>query len=420
MQRKLSRWSALNVVVAALILLASSAIADPACESPQSFDMNSVRGRAEWANWCVSCGGTVNDNARSCDRGPNWKGGDGSGAVSYGNGSTDWRVSLFSEVGVPLIRDAVQSFFHTDPAQEAARLTRIRQLEEEALERQRQAAQMKQQKMEETHRRLLPQMKEMSPTLAPLGLKLGKDAEPPPAARTPLPKFDCPKTQLSLNRMETEVLKTMDDQITRLRELSRASSDEMRNVLLEKGQELLEDYALNQVKDFMTSRKAIDKMRSQLGLLKGKLERLRPSQVRRLEIWLKMGLDGTERVLTAHETSKELKFADPVEGKSRAVQMLKAVEEFNEQFLNENDAWELAGEHLSKALGPAGPFAFKTAVLGIEVTSTIGDALIHRGVAQKVARHAEAVERAKVNVVHKIWELKRQLRNHCEGKAGAA
>ncbi len=76
-------------------------------------------------------------------------------------------------------------------------------------------------------------------------------------------------------------------------------------------------------------------------------------------------------------------------------------------------AWELAGETLAEGLGPAGPFTFKTGVLGIKAIAMIGEAKIEKDLANEEKQHLANMLRTREELVKKIDTMKKELAEKC-------
>lgn len=375
-------------------------------------------GYRTYAAWCSGCGGTPsNANGMSCTPGSTRGGG------QYSGGS-HLRVEqqMMLNVGSNLLRGMVQDFFTfgNDPAEEATRAQRAEQLRREAYARELQRLELERQKKEATFQKLSKELKDtgnLETSLALKGvdnsgeLKMKIDEE---EAKPLIPKTECNQAQAKLSELEAHGLKTFDEQIEKTKKIIEQAKEAQQKMKTERAQ-IFADYAAgllsDRVKDFATNVKTIRKLKTQVMDLS-----LSPSETLKLKTWVENGITLGNGVIDASEKAaiaKDFNFSDPDPKKSKRKQMLAALNDFNKRFMADTGAWELAGETLAEGLGPAGPFAFKTGVLGIKAIANIGETKLEKDLAKEENQHLSNMVRTREELIKKIDSMKKELTEKC-------
>lgn len=380
---------------------------------------------SQYSSWCSSCGGTPyqDSSGGGCRPGSNWGGRSSSSgsstrsaspsAGSYGSGA----LPPSQQIMLDVMKGGIDQMFRQPSPEETA----AKRQQEWAAEQARIAAEMERQRLikEKNDKMDAEANKTLSLVSAEVAANtsdedLLKEAPDP----TPVPEpFNCKEKQELAHRLETEGLKRMDIHMGKTRKLikqaeegSTAADKEAAGI----AGDLVAGKLADKMKDFMKSQETLKAMEKQLQQLRTRTS-VSSADHEKLAHWIEEGVNGGNGVIDAYEKIKAAKafnFSDPKNGPRKA-QILKALEEFNSGFMADTGAWELAGEHLSKTLGPVGPVAFKTAVLGIKVAVNRGNKMISENDLNEQKYHLGNMMKTRSEMVQKIKNLKVEIKNKC-------
>lgn len=237
------------------------------------------------------------------------------------------------------------------------------------------------------------------------------------SAPPPVKPFDCKENGALVARLEVEGLKRLDINIGKTRKMIKQAEEGKgtadRELAVIAGEAVAGKLA-DAMKDFVTNQKTIVAMEKQLHKLTAGTSVMNADKAK-LEAWLKNGLEASSLVIDTYDVAKKAKavnFSDP-KNASRKAQMLAALTEFNTKFMNDTGAWELAGEKLAAGLGPAGPAAFKTAVLGINVAANRGDKMLSENDLNEQKYHLGNMQKTRSEMAQKIKDLKKEIKEKC-------
>ena len=133
-------------------------------------------------------------------------------------------------------------------------------------------------------------------------------------------------------------------------------------------------------------KKGLDELEKTGGLRKN-ARKLTPQQIKQAREWVDKGMEagGTAADLTdmTYQYATAAREGHQPDPTVRA-KLLRAVDDFNDKFMNDAGGWEFAGEHLAEyGGGPAGKLAFKAAVIGIKLqVAAIGYGISARDLAE--------------------------------------
>jgi hypothetical protein len=238
---------------------------------------------------------------------------------------------------------------------------------------------------------------------------------PPPAPAAP---FDCKGSAELAERLKEEGLRRLDINIGKTRALIRQAEEgkaEADREAVKMAAEVVAGKLADSMKDFARNQETLKAMEKQLQGLRARTS-VFSADHEKLSHWVESGVTGGNGVLDAYEKIKAAKafnFDDPANGPMRD-QLMSALSQFNSGFMADTGAWELAGEHLSATLGPAGPVMFKSAVLGIKVAANRGSKMIAESDLNEQKYHLGNMMKARAELAHKIKVLERQVASHCK------
>ncbi len=387
------------------------------CNSAPAVPYNAA-GYSTYASWCRSCGGTPsNVSGMSCNPGPHWN----SAASSQGTSSNlRPEQQIILNVGSNLLRGLIQDFFSDDPAQELARRQRAEQLRREAIERERLRQELERQKKEASYQKLSKELKDLPSDSNKLNVKDANDTQLSlkldDDENTPLlPKTECTEAQAKLNEMENHGIKIFDEQIKKIQAIideAKQAREKSKTANAELAGEFVANIVADRVKDFTVNVRTIRQLKVELTSIP-----LDPKETLKLKKWIENGITTGNGVIDATEKAKAanaFNFSDPDPKINKRKQMLIALSEFNGKFMADTGAWELAGETLSNGLGPAGPFAFKTAVLGIKSAANFGSMKLDEAEINEQKYHLGNMIKMKTELAQKITNLKKELQEKCK------
>lgn len=263
---------------------------------------------------------------------------------------------------------------------------------------------------------------EAAGTLALLGPSSSGTTSDEDLLRKPaVKKFDCEESLLLAHRLEKEGLKKIDINVGKtqkmIKQAEEGSAAANKELAVISGEALAGKLA-DKMKDFATNQDTIRAMEKKLQELTAH-NSVSNADTEKLKVWLETGIESGNSVIDSYEAlkkSKKVKMTD-VEADASRERMLEKLGEFNDKFMNDTGAWELAGEHLSKALGPAGPVAFKTAVLGIKLTANRGAKMISENDLNEQKYHLGNMMKTRAEMAQKIKNLRKRHKEECSVKS---
>lgn len=374
---------------------------------------------SEYSSWCTACGGTPyqNSSGGGCNPGPNWGGAKSATAtpqpgaqpmdhhiqqaVSAGMSGQISAEDATALVGMGILGNALLA--QPSPAELEARRQREWEMQQAAIA----AEQERQRKIKEKNDRMDA---EAAGTLALLDTGKVSDED---LLKTPPRPFDCKATADKVAKYEAEGLKRLDINIGKARKVIKQAEEgksKANRELAEIAGEAAAGKMADVMQDFVKNQKTIAAMEKQLQKLAAG-NSVTNADKEKLQAWIDNGLKAGGAMIDTYETAKKAKavdFADP-KNASRKEQMLAAMEEFNNKFMNDTGAWELAGEHLSAGLGPAGPAVFKASVLGIKVAANRGAHYISENDLNEQKYHLGNMEKTRAEMAQKIKDMKKQM-----------
>ncbi len=226
----------------------------------------------------------------------------------------------------------------------------------------------------------------------------------------------CGEATSLADRLEKEGLEKLDINLDKTRKMIKQAEEgksEADTKLVSIAGDAVAGELVDKMEDFATNHKTIFAMKKKLQQMTAN-----PSNqhigTKKLKAWLELGIGTGNAVIDSYEVHKKtwaIKGSDPSNATKK--QMLSALAEYNEKFLADTGAWELAGEHLSKALGPAGNVAFKTTLLGIKVAANRGAKMISENDLNEQKYHLGNMMKIRAEMAQKVKTLRKQVQEKC-------